>query len=190
VTRRAGRPQAVGDLTDATGETDGDTRRRSLCDPHDRTGNLDGTGDAMSGERILICYDGSESAERSFDAAAGVLAGRDAIVVDIGPVLTSAQSYAAVTPGIDIALLEEANLDAALERAEQGAERARQAGFDAEARGDIAAPAWQGIVDLANVIGSRGLTGVRERLEGSVSHQVAAHSGRPVLIVPPRDGDG
>jgi len=144
----------------------------------------------MSGERILICYDGSESAERSFDAAAGVLAGRDAIVVDIGPVLTSAQSYAAVTPGIDIALLEEANLDAALERAEQGAERARQAGFDAEARGDIAAPAWQGIVDLANVIGSRGLTGVRERLEGSVSHQVAAHSGRPVLIVPPRDGDG
>jgi nucleotide-binding universal stress UspA family protein len=37
-------------------------------------------------------------------------------------------------------------------------------------------------------MGSRGLTGVREHLVGSVSHQVAEHSGRPVLIVPPANG--
>ena len=35
------------------------------------------------------------------------------------------------------------------------------------------------------VIGSRGLTGAREWFDGSLSHQIAAHSGRPVLIVPP-----
>jgi nucleotide-binding universal stress UspA family protein len=35
------------------------------------------------------------------------------------------------------------------------------------------------------VIGSRGLKGMREILEGSLSHAVAEHAGRPVLIVPP-----
>jgi nucleotide-binding universal stress UspA family protein len=148
----------------------------------------------MSSEPILICYDGSQSAEHSFGAAAGVLAGRKAIVADIGPVLTGAESYAAVSPGINIALLEQENLAGALERAERGAELARRAGFDAEARAELSAPTWEGIVDLANevdaaviVIGSRGLKGVRERLEGSVSHQVAQNSGRPVLIVTPPD---
>jgi nucleotide-binding universal stress UspA family protein len=38
------------------------------------------------------------------------------------------------------------------------------------------------------VLGSRGLTGVREAFEGSVSHDVAEHAGRPVLIVPPPRG--
>jgi nucleotide-binding universal stress UspA family protein len=36
------------------------------------------------------------------------------------------------------------------------------------------------------VVGSRGLTGLRELFEGSVSHDVAEHACRPVLIVPPR----
>ena len=65
-------------------------------------------------------------------------------------------------------------------------------------------PTWQGIVEIADeldapviVVGSRGLRGLNEALHGSVSHQVAAHAGRPVLIVPPpgkrgadEDGDG
>jgi nucleotide-binding universal stress UspA family protein len=148
----------------------------------------------MNSQPILICYDGSQSAERSFHAAAALLAGRTAIVADIGPVLTGAESYAAVTPGINIALLEQENLSGAMERAERGAELARRAGFDAEARAELSAPTWEGIVDLANeieaaviVMGSRGLKGVRERLEGSLSHQVAENSRRPVLIVPPPD---
>jgi nucleotide-binding universal stress UspA family protein len=36
------------------------------------------------------------------------------------------------------------------------------------------------------VMGSRGLTGAQELFEGSVSHQVAEHADRPVLIVPAR----
>jgi nucleotide-binding universal stress UspA family protein len=150
----------------------------------------------MNSEPILICYDGSQGAEHSFHAAAALLAGRKAIVADIGPVLTGAESYAAVTPGINIALLEQENLTAAMELAERGAELARRAGFDAEARAELSEPTWEGIVDLANeidaaviVIGSRGLKGVREHLEGSVSHQVAEQSRRPVLIVTPPDGD-
>ena len=65
-------------------------------------------------------------------------------------------------------------------------------GFNAEVRADLAAPTWQGIVNVADeidaaviVLGSRGLGAARELLEGSVSHEVAQHAGRPVLIVPP-----
>jgi len=72
------------------------------------------------------------------------------------------------------------------------AQLARSSGFDAEVRTTLAGPTWQGIVELADeldapviVIGSRGLSGVKEIVEGSVSHQVAEHAGRPVLIVPP-----
>jgi len=35
------------------------------------------------------------------------------------------------------------------------------------------------------VIGSRGLSGLKEMFKGSLSHQVAEHAGRPVLILPP-----
>jgi len=37
----------------------------------------------------------------------------------------------------------------------------------------------------AIVIGSRGVRGLREFASGSVSHDVATHTRRPVLIVPP-----
>jgi nucleotide-binding universal stress UspA family protein len=87
---------------------------------------------------------------------------------------------------------EELNEAQAGQVAARGVEVARAAGFDAEARDALAAPTWQGVVDVANeldapviVIGSRGLTGLEEIFKGSLSHQVAEHAGRPVLIIPP-----
>ena len=140
---------------------------------------------------ILICYDGSEGAKRAIDAAAGLLGPRHAIVVDIGPVLTAEESLAVLGPVWPAAAFEEQNSDDELFTAREGVERARSAGFEAEARAGLAAPTWQGIVDAAEetdavliVLGSRALNGVRELLEGSVSQQVAEHAGRPVLIVP------
>lgn len=141
---------------------------------------------------VLICYDGSDAAGRAIDAAAALLGPRRAIVLDIGPILTTAESYAAISSVVPGNAFEELNMDDALGRARAGAELARQAGFEAEPRGDLAEPTWEGIVVAADeidaaviVIGSRGLSGAKELFEGSVSHEVAAHARRPVLIVPP-----
>jgi nucleotide-binding universal stress UspA family protein len=139
---------------------------------------------------VLICYDGSRGSRRAITAAAELLVKRRAVVLDVGDMLTVAESYAALGPVMPN--FEEANAEEARDRANVGAGRARGAGFDAEARSELAAPTWEGVVEVAAeldaaviVVGSRGLSGVRELAEGSVSHQIAAHAGRPVLIVPP-----
>jgi nucleotide-binding universal stress UspA family protein len=148
----------------------------------------------MDDAPILICYDGSNGARDAITTAASFLAGRHAVVLDVAPVMTVAESYAAfapMTPSFD-----ELNLEDAMTRARAGAELARKAGFDAEPRADVAAPTWDGIVEVGEeiaaaviVIGSRGLSGARELFEGSMSHDVAEHAGRPVLIVPPTHED-
>ena len=139
---------------------------------------------------ILICYDGSEGARNAISAAAALLVGRTAVVLNVGPLQTVAEGYAALGSGA--AELDHVSFDEALARAEAGAEVARRAGFAASARAEVDAPTWHGVVEVANdidavaiVLGSRGLTGVHELLEGSLSHQVAERAGRPVLIVPP-----
>jgi nucleotide-binding universal stress UspA family protein len=141
---------------------------------------------------ILICYDGSDDAARAITTAATLLGPRRAVVLDIAPPLTGAESVAAVSSVVPGSAFEDLNVTEADEVATQGADIARSAGFDAEARAAVMAPTWQGIVDVADeldtpviVIGSRGLSGLREIVDGSLSHQVAEHAGRPVLIVPP-----
>jgi nucleotide-binding universal stress UspA family protein len=145
----------------------------------------------MAAAPILICYDGSEGAKHAIEAAAGLLDGHLAVVLAVGPPLTAEESYAAL--GTLVPSFQELNESDALDRAKEGAELAQSAGFAAEARAEVAAPTWEGVIDVADeidaaaiVIGSRGLTGAKEALSGSVSHAVAEHAGRPVLIVPPR----
>jgi nucleotide-binding universal stress UspA family protein len=146
---------------------------------------------------ILICYDGSKDADRAIEAAAALLEARRAVVLDVGPTLTTAESFAAISSVVPGTAFDDLNTADALTRARAGAEHARSAGFTAEARATLDSPTWAGIVAVADeieaaviVIGSRGLTGAREAFEGSFSHQVAEHAGRPVLIVPPPNGHG
>ncbi|MGX6448446.1 universal stress protein [Patulibacter sp. S7RM1-6] len=140
---------------------------------------------------ILIAYDGSENADHAIDAAGELLGGGPAEVLHAWePVRVRAAVFAvAHDEGADLLAREE---DRAREIAERGVTRAAAAGF--AARGDARrahGPAWQAIDARADelaprmiVMGTRGLTGVRSALAGSVSRLVAAHAQAPVLTIP------
>jgi nucleotide-binding universal stress UspA family protein len=138
---------------------------------------------------VLICYDGSDESRHAIKVAAALLAEKRAVVLSLGPLDLVAETYAAAgSGGADAATMLKAE---AVAQAEAGATAARAAGFRAEARGELEAVTWRGIVEIAQeldapviVVGSRGLSRLREIVEESVSHQVAEHAGRPVLIVP------
>ena len=144
----------------------------------------------MNEAPLLICYDDSTGARHAVESAATLFPGRRAVVLDVAPAVTAQESLADLAPVIPN--FEEINTADALSKARVGAELAREHGLEAEPRADFAAPTWDGVVEAANdldaaviVIGSRGLRGAREVFEGSLSHEVAEHAGRPVLIVPP-----
>jgi nucleotide-binding universal stress UspA family protein len=143
----------------------------------------------MDDAPILICYDDSNEARHAIDVAADLLGGRRAVVLELAPPLAVGETSALLDPMTPDFL--ELNTEAARSGAQVGTELARRAGFTAEARADVASPIWDGVVRIADeiraaviVIGSRDLTGARELVEGSLSHKVAEHAGRPVLIVP------
>jgi len=145
----------------------------------------------MSSGPVLICYDGSENARDAIAAAAQLLLERRATVLSVGEPPVVAESYAVPTAP-DVLELDELVSEAALARAEEGARLANDAGFVADARADVEAPTWRGVVEIADeidataiVVGSRGLSGLRELLEGSLSRELTEHARRPVLIVPP-----
>ena len=75
--------------------------------------------------------------------------------------------------------------------ARDGARIAQQAGFHAKPVAvEATGPVWKTIVEIADrhdaatiVMGSRGLTGLRPMLLGSVSSAIVHHADRPTLII-------
>jgi nucleotide-binding universal stress UspA family protein len=146
-------------------------------------------------EDIVIAYDGSENARHAIAVAAGQIGPRRADVVHVWEPLASAGSRLAIYAPMGGATAQELEAEAqrAQVTADEGARLAREAGFDAQpvtlrTDGPIAA----GISDYANehapslvVMGTRGLSGAKSLILGSVSHYVAQHLKVPVLIVPP-----
>ncbi len=144
---------------------------------------------------ILICYDGSPDSQGAIDTAGELFGGGSVTVLTIwkgfSEVLTRAGAGLAAAP-LDFEDIDAASEARAQELAEDGAVRARAAGLDArpltvESRATI----WETILEQADrthadaiMLGTRGLTGVRSLLVGSVSHAVLQHSDRPVIIVP------
>ena len=143
---------------------------------------------------LLLCYDGSDAAERAIARAGALCAPRTAVVLNVW------ESWAAEVPalaglsGTVAGMARELDEIADLQSSgctSGGAEIAEQGGFDVSAVSERAnGPAWSTVLETAAerdcaaiVVGSRGLTGISAAL-GSVSNGVVHHSRRPVLVVP------
>jgi len=146
---------------------------------------------------ILICYDGSEDARAAINRAAELAGDRPATVLTIWQpfINTMAQSGAglgmAALP-IDTGEMDSACERAACERAQEGTDLARSGGLNAQPRTRVQTTTMaEAILSEADdvgadliVLGSRGLTGLKSLLLGSVSHALLQHADRSVLVVP------
>jgi nucleotide-binding universal stress UspA family protein len=138
---------------------------------------------------VLFAYDGSELAGLAIEEASRQLKdGRDAVVLTVWrPYLVGFIP----APGVefDAAASDEVRR-AAEQTAAHGASLAQAAGFRAESLAVTEAPTWKGIARVADdrgasliALGSHGKSGLAGVFLGSVAADVAAHSGRTVLIV-------
>jgi nucleotide-binding universal stress UspA family protein len=151
---------------------------------------------------ILIPYDGSTDAQAAIDDVARLMPGARATVLTVWvPFMDSLARTA--SPGMGLGMLgsyvyaesdgiDAANRAAALATATQGARRATVAGLVARPRaqrcsGDVAGTIGEVAAELDPeliALGTRGLSGIKALLLGSVSHAVVQHADRPVLVVP------
>jgi nucleotide-binding universal stress UspA family protein len=151
----------------------------------------------MAKSPLLLCYDGSEDAKAAIGRAGELFGGRSAVVLTVWEGFTEVMARAgaglAAAP-LDFEAIDAASEQAARDRAEEGADLAREAGLEAQPRiAKRLVAVWQTIVDTAReldaeaiVVGTRGLTGLKSVLLGSVSRGVLQHAGRPVMVVPAR----
>jgi nucleotide-binding universal stress UspA family protein len=142
---------------------------------------------------ILIAYDGSACADAAIDKVAAEFAPRKVVILVVSEELQRVPFIG--TAGVPIEpetleLLTDAAQKGAFEVAAKGAERARGLDLDPTTAVSQGGPVWSAIVDAADehdaaviALGSRGLSGVKHVLLGSVSGAVAQHSHRSVLIV-------
>lgn len=146
---------------------------------------------------ILVCYDGSADAKAAIEHAGELFDSQPAIVLTVwqpfAEVLAGTPLGWGFAPGVlDIEKADDASREAAEQLAAEGTELARQAGFNARPRActqlTTTASAILSEADAVNaaaiVMGSRGLTGMKSLLLGSVSHAVIQHADRAVIVVP------
>jgi nucleotide-binding universal stress UspA family protein len=143
---------------------------------------------------VLFCFDGSDGSRTALTAAAEWITPTDAVVLTVW---TPAAIQLARAGSFVVAIPNEGEVDeqeaaSAKEIAEDGAAAARTRGYNAVARvaqaGEAVARTIEEIaeeIDAGLIIcGQRGRGALGSALLGSVSHALAAHTKRPVLIAP------
>ncbi|HEY0276904.1 MAG TPA: universal stress protein [Solirubrobacterales bacterium] len=142
---------------------------------------------------ILIAYDGSGCADAAIDKVGAEFAGRKVVILVVTEELDRIPFAGSAGIPIEAETMEvlvDSARKSANDMADQGAERARGLGLDPSIAIAEGGPVWAQIVDAAEehdvaliALGSRGLSGVKHVLLGSVSGAVAQHSKRSVFIV-------
>jgi len=143
---------------------------------------------------VLFCYDGSDGSKTALAAAVELIKPADAVVLVVwtpaAVQLARAGSFLVAVPNEGEINEQEAGI--ARQLAEEGAAGARRRGYNASARIAQANESVAKTIDeIAQeidarliVCGQRGRGAIRSALLGSVSHALAAHAKRPVLIAP------
>jgi nucleotide-binding universal stress UspA family protein len=142
----------------------------------------------------LFCYDGSDDARQAIETGAGLLRHGHALVVTVWQPMAAIGSFA--WAGTAAGMVNYVELDRAAAEdggrvANEGALLAEEAGLEAEPIAvQATGPVWKTLLEIANerdvaaiVMGSRGLTGVRSILLGSVSSAVLHHADQPTLVI-------
>ena len=144
---------------------------------------------------ILIAYDGSADAQAAIHRAGQLFPDKPAAVLTVWEpfedVVARSGSVAALAT-VDYEEVDRESEQQARQRAEEGVQRAQDAGLVAQPRvrarnGSVAQAILAEADDIdaeAIVLGTRGLTGVKSLLLGSVSHAVVQHANRPVIVIP------
>jgi nucleotide-binding universal stress UspA family protein len=149
----------------------------------------------MSHRPLLLCFDGSDDAKHAIRETASMFGpGRAAVVLSVWQDADALPAFAWAGAALpDLEDVFAAARQGAERIAEDGAGIARAAGLDptpivAEAKG----PIWMAVEEAcaahdveAVVVGSRGLSGVKSILLGSVSNGIVHHATRPVVVVRP-----
>lgn len=149
---------------------------------------------------ILIGYDGSPDAKAAVQRAAQLLRGHTVTVLTVWEplyeVFARMPSGFGIGPGmIDFGEADKASRERAERIVAEGVKLARAAGLDAQPRtcsqktttADAILSEAEAVGADAIVMGSRGLTGLKSLLLGSVSHAVIQHADRAVIVVPSVD---
>ena len=144
--------------------------------------------------KILIAYDGSPDAKAAVSLAGHLFDGSTAVILTVweGFSTVVSRAEAGLSSSLDFARIRADCEQRAQNLAIDGAGHARAAGLQADARaveqrGSIAetvlAEAEAAGAELI-VVGTRGLSGVKSFLLGSVSRAVLQRAGLPVLVAP------
>jgi nucleotide-binding universal stress UspA family protein len=143
---------------------------------------------------ILIAYDGSDDAKAAVEEAGKLFPRQSATIITVWQRFID--TMARVGGGFSVAVdYDEVDTDserAAKQTATEGAGLASAAGLDATPQTVVVdstvadAILTQAAAISAGVIvcGSRGYTGVKSMVNGSVSHHILQHADRPVMVIP------
>lgn len=163
-------------------------------------------GGQASKETVVVAFDGSPAARRAVEEAARVFGSSRVLVVTVWEEGLAYVASAAPAEGMMMSPMVDTGVALEIDRgvhdhaervSQDGAALAKSLGLEAQ---PLAVPDESGVATTiltvadehqaaAIVVGSRGLSGIRARLQGSTSKALLKHSPCPVLVVHQEEED-